>query len=197
MSQAEGAARPAGRTQADKLARLRMASLGAVAMLILEFILGMIYNLYGTAPTAKKSIGLFSSPVIALHVILGLLLLVAAAVHLIRAIGARQGLSIGLSAVGLAAIVVAGFAGLAFAGNGANGASLNMSIAFAVALGCYVALLVVLAPAPAAAHALARAEAPPSPTAPAPPSAPASPAAPAPPSAPASPAASAPPSSTT
>ena len=161
MSQAEGVARPAGRTQADKLARLRMASVGAVAMLILEFILGMIYNLYGTAPTAKKSIGLFSSPVIALHVILGLLLLVAAAVHLIRAIGARQGLSIGLSAVGLAAIVVAGFAGLGFTGNGANGASLGMSLAFAVALACYVTLLVLLVPSTAPA--------PPPSTAPAPP----------------------------
>ena len=189
MSQTEGAARPARRTQADKLARVRMASLGAVAMLILQFILGMIYNLYGTAPTAKKSIGLFSSPVIALHVILGILLFVAAAVLLIRAIGARQGLSIGLSAVGLVAIVVSGFAGLAFAGNGANSASLNMSIAFAVALACYVALLVVLAPAPAAAHALARAEAPPSSTAPAAPSS----TAPAPPSS----TAASPPSSTT
>ena len=169
MSQTEGAARPAGRTQADKLARVRMASLGAVAMLILQFILGMIYNLYGTAPTAKKSIGLFSSPVIALHVILGILLFVAAAVLLIRAIGTRHALSIGLSAAGLVAIVVSGFAGLAFAGNGANGASLSMSIAFAVALACYVALLVVLAPAPAA-NALARAEAPPLSTAPAPPS---------------------------
>jgi hypothetical protein len=158
MSQTETAERPAGRTQADKLARLRMASLGAVAMLILQFILGMIYNLYGTAPTAKKSIGLFSSPVIALHVILGILLFVTAAVLLVRAIGARHGLSIWLSAVGLVAIVVAGFAGLAFAGNGANSASLNMSIAFAVALGCYIVLLV--APAPVATRALAAEAAP-------------------------------------
>jgi hypothetical protein len=150
---AAAAARPAGRAQADKLARLRMASLGVVTMLVLEFILGVIYNLYGTAPTAKKSIGLFSSPVISLHVILGILLFVAAVMQLIRAVGARHALSIWLSAIGLVAIVVAGFAGLAFAHNGANSASLNMSIAFAVALGCYIALLVVLVPPAAGSHA--------------------------------------------
>jgi hypothetical protein len=128
-----------------------------VAMLVIQFILGMIYNLYGTAPTSKKSIGLFSSPVMALHVVLGLLLFVAAVFHLIRAIGARHSLAIWLSAVGLVSIIGAGFAGLGFAGSGAASASLGMSLAFALALGCYVALLVVLAPAP---KALARSAAP-------------------------------------
>jgi hypothetical protein len=161
MSNPGTAAQPAaGRSQADKLARLRLASVGLVAMLVLEFILGVIYNLYGTAPTAKKSIGLFSSPDLALHVVLGILLLVAAVVQLIRAVGARQALSIWLSAIGLVAIVDAGSAGLAFTGNGANGASLNMALAFAVALGCYVALLVVLAPAATPAKALAAEAAP-------------------------------------
>jgi hypothetical protein len=143
-----------GRPQADKLTRLLGASIGLVAMLVIQFILGMIYNLYGTAPTPKKSIGLFSSPVMALHVILGLLLFVAAVFHLIRAIGTRRALVIWLSAIGLVSIIGAGFAGLGFAGSGAASASLGMSLAFALALGCYVALLVVLAPGPA--RALAR-----------------------------------------
>ena len=147
MSQTEQAARSAGRTQADKLARLRAASIGAVAMLIIQFILGIIYNLYGTAPTAKKSIGLFSSPVIALHVILGILLFLTAVAQLVRAITARHPLSIWLTALALVGIFGSGFAGLGFAGSGAAGASLGMSLAFALALGCYVALLVVLAPA--------------------------------------------------
>src|SRR5271169_6130839 len=144
MSQTDTAARPSGRTQADKLARLRMASLGAVAMLILQFILGTIYNLYGTAPTAKKSIGLFSSPVIALHVIVAILLVIAAVGQLIRAIGTRHRLTIWMSAVGLAAILAAGFAGMGFAGNGAAGASLGMSLAFAVSLAAYVVLVFAL-----------------------------------------------------
>jgi hypothetical protein len=132
--------------RAGRLARLRMSSLGLVSMLIIQFILGVIYNLYGTAPTAKKSIGLFSSPDLALHVILGILLFLTAAFHLVRAIGARHALSIWLSAIGLVAILAAGGAGLGFAGNGANGASLGMALAFAVALACYVALVFALPP---------------------------------------------------
>jgi hypothetical protein len=117
-------------------------------MLILQFILGMIYNLYGTAPTAKKSIGLFSSPVLALHVILGILLFIAAVGQLVRAIGVRHALTIWMSAIGLVAILAAFFSGLGFTGNGAAGASLGMAIAFAVALAAYVVLVFALAPGP-------------------------------------------------
>jgi hypothetical protein len=129
-----------------------MASFGAVTMLIIEFILGMIYNLYGTMPTATKSIGLFSSPVLALHVIVGILLFIAAVMLLVRAIGARHRLTIGLSALGLVGIVAAGFAGLGFTSKGAAGASLGMALAFAVSLACYVVIILVVSPA-TAAHA--------------------------------------------
>ena len=98
-----------------------MSSFGAVVMLIAEFVLGIIYNLYGTAPTPAKSVGLFSSPDLALHVILGILLVIAAVGQLIRAIGTRHALAVWLSAVGLVAIIGAGFAGLGFTGNGAPG----------------------------------------------------------------------------
>jgi len=144
MSQTHAATRAAGQDLTVRLARMRMSSLGAVAMLIVQFILGVIYNLYGTAPTPKKSIGLFSSPDLALHVILGILLVIAAVGQLVRAIGTRHRLAIWLSAVGLLAIVAAGFAGLGFTGSGAAGASLGMSLAFAVALACYVVLVFAL-----------------------------------------------------
>ena len=149
MSQAHTATRAAGRTQQERLVRLRGASLGVVVMLIIQFILGMIYNLYGTAPTSAKPIGLFSGPTIALHVIVGILLGLAAIAQLVRAIGARHSLTIWLSALGLLFIIAAGFAGLGFTDSGANGASLGMSLAFAAALACYVALIVVLPSAPA------------------------------------------------
>ena len=156
MSQTHAATRAAGPTQAERLVRLRMASLGVVVMLIIEFILGMIYNLYGTAPTSTKAIGLFSSPTIALHVIVGFLLGLAAIVQLVRAIGTRHSLSIWLSALGLLSIIGAGFAGLGFSGSGAAGASLGMSLAFAAALACYVALVVVLPSAASRAAPAAR-----------------------------------------
>jgi hypothetical protein len=128
----------------DQGARLRRSSLVVAVMLIIQFILGMIYNLYGTAPTSAKPVGLFSSPDLALHVILGFLLLLAAIGQLVQAIGARHQLSIWLSAIGLLSIIGAGFAGLGFAGSGADGASLGMSLAFATALVCYVVLVFAL-----------------------------------------------------
>ena len=136
--------RAAGQDPAVRLARLRISSLGAVVLLIVQFILGMIYNLYGTAPTSTKSIGLFSSPDLALHVILGILLFIAAVGQLVRAIGTRHKLSIWLSAIGLLSILGAGFAGLGFTGSGASSASLGMSLAFATALACYVILVFAL-----------------------------------------------------
>ena len=141
---AAAATRSARPDQAARLVRLRMSSLGVVAMLIIQFILGVIYSLYGTAPTSTKSVGLFSSPDLALHVILGILLVIAAVGQLIRAIGIRHALSLWMSAVGLVSILGAGFAGLGFTGNGASGASLGMSLAFAVALACYVVLVFAL-----------------------------------------------------
>ena len=144
MSETHTSARRTGQAQASRLVRLRLSSLGAVIMLIVQFVLGIVYNLYGTAPTPTKSVGLFSSPDLALHVILGILLFIAALGQLIRAIAVRHRLSVWMSAIGLLAILGAGFAGLGFAGNGASGASLGMSLAFAVALACYVILVFAL-----------------------------------------------------
>jgi hypothetical protein len=144
MSQTHAAARVAGQTRAERVVRLRWSSLGVVVMLIIQFIVGIVYNLYGTAPTSTKSVGLFSSPVIALHVVLGILLGLAAIGQLVRAIPIRHKLSIWMSALGLLSIIGAGFAGLGFAGSGASSASLGMSLAFAAALACYIVLLVAL-----------------------------------------------------
>src|SRR5271166_1357076 len=144
MSHTHTARLAAGQAQASRLARIRISSLGTVAMLLIEFILGIVYNLYGTAPTAKKSIGLFSSPVLALHVIVAILLVIAAVGQLIRAIGTRHRLTVWMSAIGLLGIIGAGFSGLGFTGNGAAGASLGMSLAFAVSLAAYVVLVFAL-----------------------------------------------------
>jgi hypothetical protein len=151
MSQTNAARRTGAPAQSGKLARLRLSSFGLVTMLILEFILGSVYSLYGTAPTAHKSIGLFSSPDLALHVILAILLVLTAVMQLIRAVGIRHRLALVLSAAGLAAIIGAGFAGLGYTGSGANGASLGMALLFAVALACYAVLVLVLPARPAGA----------------------------------------------
>lgn len=144
MSDVNATARMAVPDHVSRVARLRISSLGLVTMLILQFILGMIYNLYGTAPTAAKSVGMFSSPVLALHVILFFLLVIAAVGQLIRAVGARHRLTLWMSALGLLGILGAGFSGIGFIGNGARGASLGMALAFAVSLAAYVVLVFAL-----------------------------------------------------
>lgn len=144
MSDVKATARMAVPDHVSRLARLRMSSFGLVTMLILQFVLGVIYNLYGTAPTPSKSVGMFSSPVLALHVILFFLLVIAAVGQLIRAIGARHQLTLWMSAVGLLGILGAGFAGIGFIGNGDAGASLGMALAFAVSLAAYVVLVFAL-----------------------------------------------------
>jgi hypothetical protein len=121
-----------------------MASFGALTMLVLQFILGTAYNLYGTAPTAKKSIGMFSSPLLAIHVVVGILVVVAAAVLVFRAVQAKVSPVTATSVVGLLAVLGAFGAGSAFTNNGATGASFGMALATAVAMLCYAANLVML-----------------------------------------------------
>jgi heme A synthase len=136
-----------GSALATRLERVRMASFGALTMLVLQFVLGAAYSLYGTAPTAKKSVGLFSSPLLAIHVVLGILLLIAAAMLVFRVVQARAGAALLVtSVIGLVAVIGAAGAGSSFAQDGANGASLGMAIATAVAMLCYTVNLVILPP---------------------------------------------------
>jgi heme A synthase len=132
-------------TTPARLERIRLASFGALTMLFLQFVLGAAYSLYGTAPTAKKSVGLFSSPLLAIHVVLGILLLIAAGMLVFRVVQARAGGALlVMSVVGLVAVIGAAGAGSSFAQDGANGASLGMAIATAVAMLCYTVNLVIL-----------------------------------------------------
>jgi heme A synthase len=124
--------------------RIRMASFGALTMLVTQFALGTAYSLYGTAPTNSKSVGMFSSPLLAVHVILGILLVVTAVMLVVRAIQARHAPSIATTVAGLVVILGAFGAGSSFARDGSNGASLGMALLTAVAMLCYAANLVIL-----------------------------------------------------
>jgi heme A synthase len=124
--------------------RIRMASFGALTMLITQFVLGAAYGIYGTTPTSTKSVGMFSSPLLAIHVIMGILLIIAAIMLVVRAVQARATAVIGTTAVGLLAILGAFGAGSAFTRDGSNGASLAMTVLCAVAMLCYIANVIVL-----------------------------------------------------
>ena len=124
--------------------RIRMASFGALTMLVIQFVLGTAYSLYGTAPTSDKSVGMFSSPLLAIHVILGILIIIAAIMLVVRAVQARHTPSIATTVVGLLVILGAFGGGSAFTQDGNNGASLGMAALAAVAMLCYAANLVIL-----------------------------------------------------
>jgi heme A synthase len=121
-----------------------MASFGALTMLIIQFVLGAAESIYGTAPTSTKSVGMFSSPLLAIHVILGILLVIAAIMLVVRAVQAKATVVVVTTVVGLAAILGAFGAGSSFTRDGSDGASLVMAILCAVAMLCYTANVVVL-----------------------------------------------------
>jgi hypothetical protein len=122
------------------LAALRGNSMGAAVLLIIQFGLGMGVNLYVTLPKNKSFFAtVFGSATLAAHAIVALLLLGASIAALVRAIRSRK--AIAFTAVGLAAILAAAGAGASFAGHQNNGASLGMSLATAVAMFCYLAVV--------------------------------------------------------
>ena len=121
-----------------RLAALRGNCMGAAVLLIVQFGLGIGVNLYVTLPSNKSFFPtVFSSGVVAVHAIVALALLGAAISALVRAIRVRR--AVAFTSAGLAAILVAAGAGVSFAGNQSNGASLTMALATAVAMFCYLA----------------------------------------------------------
>jgi hypothetical protein len=135
--------------QAQRLSGLRRASLGALVMLVVQFGLGISVNLYTSLPAKGSAGDAFSNgPVLALHVVVGLLLIVAAIGLLVRAIIARHGPVIAAAVVGLLAIATAATQGFSFVSDGTNAASLAMALATGVAMLCYaIALYLVRTPA--------------------------------------------------
>jgi hypothetical protein len=135
--------------QERQLSGLRRASLGALVMLVVQFGLGSGVNLYISLPAKGSAGDAFSSgPLLALHAVVGLLLVVAAIGLLVRAIIARHGPVIAAAAVGLVAIATAATQGFSFVRDGANAASLAMALATGVAMLCYaVTLYLVRTPA--------------------------------------------------
>ena len=121
-----------------------MGSLGLVVLLITQYVLGVAYNLYGTAPTPTKKVKLFSSALLGAHVIVGTLLVLVAIYVVVVSIRARERVPVTASILGLASIIGAWTSGSAFTQNGESGFSMAMAALTAVALLCYIAIVTVL-----------------------------------------------------
>jgi hypothetical protein len=108
-----------------------------VILLLTQYVLGVAYNLYGTAPTATKTIKPFSSPLLGAHVVLGTLLIVIAIYLVLASIRAGIRIAAVASIIGLASLIAAWITGSAFTQHGASGYSMAMGVLTAVALLCY------------------------------------------------------------
>jgi hypothetical protein len=122
---------------------LARGNLAAAIILLVQYGLGIGVNLYVTLPAAGhggRGIGqAFSNgPALAVHTVLGLLLILTAVSMVVRSVIARHRASIVTSVVGTAAILAAAGYGASFVRNGSNAASLGMALATGVALLCYV-----------------------------------------------------------
>ncbi|MGH3202775.1 MAG: hypothetical protein ACRDOA_06275 [Streptosporangiaceae bacterium] len=143
----------ARRASAGRTAGLRRASLAALVLLLIQYGIGIGVNLYVTVPAADQghTIGsaIANGPgALTVHIVLGLLLILAAAYLIVQAIMARHRGVVVTSVIGLLALIGAAEQGAAFVDKGHASASMTMAILTAVALLCYGTSLYLLGSRP-------------------------------------------------
>lgn len=156
---------------------LRNGYLGALIVLAIQFLLGMAVNLFvqiplnhpganppeyfsGVAESVTWAI-LHGPVLLVLHVILGLILLAFSLRLLVPAIRSRQRTAVVTAAVGLVAILGAGFNGGSYLNYHQDFSSMIMASLFAIAVIAYVFGLWALPPQPGSPTRDARSPAPP------------------------------------
>lgn len=127
-----------------------MNALSAAVMLLLEYGLGIWVNLYAQIPAGDRGKGVFAAfgaavshgPVaLAVHAVLGTLLLVTALAFIVRAVLARKAAAAVIGVLTFLAVIAAWLSGTRFVGDAASGASFGMAMATGAALLGYVIIL--------------------------------------------------------
>jgi hypothetical protein len=129
---------------------IRRASLAVLAILVLEYGIGVYVSLYATVPRADHGAGLATAisrgpAALSTHAVLGLLLGLGAIAVLVQAVRTRRPAVIVTSALGLFAVAVAAATGASFTSTGDAADSMGMAVMTGVALLCYAANLYLLA----------------------------------------------------
>ena len=142
-------------TMAGKVRGLRITALAGLVMLLVEYGLGVWASLYAQLPASdhgKATFSAFSGAVahgpvgLALHALLGTLLIVTAVSVVVRAALTRQAAPTVLGCVALLAVLAAWFSGTRFVRDAANGASFGMALATGVAILGYATILFIAIP---------------------------------------------------
>jgi hypothetical protein len=145
---------PAGARAAARVRGLRANSFAAVVILVVEYGLGMWVNLYGQLPASDQGASIatgfarsiYKGPVgLSVHALLGVVLIISALTAVVRAVLVRRPALIGVTAVGLVAVVAAAFSGASFVGDGSNGSSMGMAVAAGAAIAAYALALLLSA----------------------------------------------------
>jgi hypothetical protein len=148
-------AEAAGRLPASRVRSLRRSCFATFVMLVVQFGLGIYVNLFVTVPGADHGGG-FGQAVangpagLALHIAVGLLLIVAAIGFLVQAVRARHAGLITAAVIGLLAMVGAAASGGTFTNTGRDSASMAMGVLAVAGLLCYgISLYLLPRPSPA------------------------------------------------
>lgn len=129
-------AREVKRDQGSQAKSAAALSLRLLIAILIQYGLGIGYNLYGTAPTANKKVEFFSSPLLALHVILGTLLVITGIIMVVQSVRSKVRPSVILSSITLACILGAWASGDEFVQKGQAGLSMSMAMLAGVAMLC-------------------------------------------------------------
>ena len=137
--------RPRGRGGLRR-AGLRQISVTMLVMLVIQYGLGIILNLYVEVPASDAHAGILTEiatapPVLTVHAVLGIALIGTGVLLVARAVGVRDRLLAVLATAGLTALGGAFGAGEIFVRNGQDTASMAMAILTGMALLCYIGTL--------------------------------------------------------
>ena len=121
-------------------------SVTMLVMLVIQYGLGIILNLYVEVPASDAHAGILTEiatapPVLTVHAVLGIALIGTAVLLVARAAGVGDRLLAVLATAGLTALGGAFGTGEIFVRNGQNTASMAMAILTGMALLCYIGTL--------------------------------------------------------
>jgi hypothetical protein len=148
------------RSASDKA--LRFLAFVGLLLLLVEFLFGMLVNLFVALPSPQPwttsstsgnmqqglawSLEQTSMPMLLLHVVLGLLLVLIALALLVLSLIARQGTWVAVSLLAAAGMVIATLSGASFVESGVAASSLAMTLGFLLALIAYALGLYIIRP---------------------------------------------------
>ena len=124
-------------------------SVAMLIMLVIQYGLGIILNLYVEVPASDAHAGILTEiatapPVLTVHAVLGIALIGTGVLLVARAVGVRDRLLAVLATAGLTAIGGAFGAGEIFVRSGQDTASMAMAILTGMALLCYIGTLTLV-----------------------------------------------------